>query len=54
VKNPNGRNINWITRTTYGYGGTGVHQSAVILELFEQMKAPIEVRTGDYLLSFLE
>jgi len=54
VQKPDGRDENWLTRTTYGYGGTGPHQSAVILELFERSKTPIEVRTGDYLLGFLE
>jgi len=54
VLNPNANNgVRWVTRTTYGYGGTGPHQSAVILEFFEKRGIPIEARTGDYLLRFL-
>jgi len=53
VDNPNGRDEIWLTRTTFGYGGTGPHQSAVILEFFEKRGIPIEARTGDYLLRFL-
>jgi len=40
-------------RGTYGYGGTGCYESAVIEKGLKLMELPIEVRGGDYLLSLL-
>jgi len=42
-----------IFRGTYGYFGTGPHESALIEAAFEKLGFPFEVRDGDYLLSFL-
>jgi len=53
VDNPDGRDEIWLTRTTFGYGGTGPHQSAVILEFFERLGGRIEVRSVDCLLGWL-
>jgi len=53
VESPNREDEVWLVRTTYGYAGTGPNQSAIILEFFEKLRAPIEVRSADYLLGFL-
>jgi len=45
-------NYNRIFRGTFGYGGTGPHQSAWIESCFEKFNLPFEVRGGDYLLNF--
>lgn len=42
-----------IFRGTYGYGGTGPHESALIEACFEKTGFYFEVRDGDYLLNFL-
>jgi hypothetical protein len=41
-------------RGTFGYWGTGPHESALIETIFEQHKLYFEVRDGDYLLNFFE
>jgi len=58
-----GERRNLMFRGTFGYWGTGPHEAAKIEQFFELMfghsdvsgniVAPIEVRSGDYLLSFL-
>jgi len=45
--------VNLIFRGTFGYFGTGPHESALIEAIFEKLNFTIEVRDGDYLLSFL-
>lgn len=40
-------------RGTYGYGGEGPHQSALVEKFFEILRVPLEVRCGDYLLGLL-
>jgi len=40
-------------RGTYGYGGTGVHQSAFIEKALKMLRLPIDERDGDYLLTLL-
>jgi len=40
-------------RGTYGYWGTGPHESALIEQFFEHLKWPIEVRGPDYLLDLI-
>jgi len=45
---------NHIFRGTFGYGGTGPHESALVEEVLERMNCMIELRSGDYLLSFIE
>ena len=42
-----------VFRGTYGYYGTGCHESALIEKMFEMLKFPITVRDGDYLLTLL-
>ena len=41
-------------RGTFGYWGTGPHESALIEAIFEQHGLTFEVRDGDYLLNFFE
>jgi len=45
---------NNIFRGTYGYGGTGPHESALVEEVLIRMNCTIEVRNGDYLLGFIK
>jgi len=45
---------NHIFRGTFGYGGTGPHESALVEEVLDRMNCMIEVRNGDYLLGFVE
>jgi len=45
---------NHIFRGTFGYGGTGPHESALVEEVLERMNCMMELRSGDYLLSFIE
>ncbi|RLI73386.1 hypothetical protein DRO97_07600 [Archaeoglobales archaeon] len=40
-------------RGTYGYGGSGCYESALIEKAIELLELPIEVRSGDYLLALL-
>ena len=42
-----------VYRGTYGYGGCGPHESALIEEFLERNGYPIELRGGDYLLNIL-
>lgn len=49
-----GKDHNSIFRGTFGYGGTGPHESALIEAAFESFNLNFEVRDGDYLLGFLE
>lgn len=44
---------NLIFRGTFGYWGTGPHESALIEAIFEKRGLFFEVRDGDYLLNFL-
>ena len=44
----------FVFRGTFGYWGTGPHESALIEEIFEQHGLTFEVRDGDYLLNFFE
>jgi len=41
-------------RGTYGYWGTGCHESAMIEALAEKLGLQFEVRDGDYLLNFFQ
>jgi hypothetical protein len=41
-------------RATFGYYGTGPHEAALIEEVFERQHLPLELRSADYLLGFLE
>lgn len=45
--------FNHVFRGTYGYGGTGPHESALIEACFECCGLYFEVRDGDYFLNFL-
>jgi hypothetical protein len=45
---------NFAFRGTYGYWGTGPHESALIEAIFESSKLFFEVRDGDFLLNFFE
>ena len=45
---------NFVFRGTFGYWGTGPHESALIETIFEQHDLFFEVRDGDYLLNFFE
>ena len=40
-------------RGTYGYGGSGPHQSALVEKFFELIHLKLETRCGDYLLGLL-
>ena len=40
-------------RGTFGYGGCGPHESAMIEEFLERKGYPIELRGGDYLLDII-
>ncbi|MCD6593127.1 hypothetical protein J7L00_03485 [Candidatus Bathyarchaeota archaeon] len=42
-----------VFRGTYGYGGSGPHESALIEEFLERNGYPIEFRGGDYLLDII-
>jgi hypothetical protein len=42
----------FVFRSTYGYGGRGPHESALIETCFERLCLIFEVRDGDYLLNF--
>ena len=48
-----GREVIVFFRRTYGYAGTGPHQSAFVEKFFKLFKYPIQTRCGDYLLSLL-
>ena len=48
-----GEDYNRIFRGTFGYCGTGPHESALIEAAFEAYELCFEVRDGDYLLGFL-
>jgi hypothetical protein len=48
-----GEDYNRIFRGTFGYCGTGPHESALIEAVFEAYELYFEVRDGDYLLGFL-
>ena len=48
-----GKDYNRIFRGTFGYGGTGPHESALIEACFEEHGLFFEIRGGDYLLNFL-
>lgn len=45
--------VNHVFRGTFGYGGTGPHESALIEACFEKFGLYFEVRDGDYLINFL-
>lgn len=45
-------NGNLAFRGTYGYCGTGPHESALVEAYLEKAKYRLEVRDGDYLLEF--
>jgi hypothetical protein len=45
---------NHIFKGTYGYSGTGPHESALVEEVLERMNCMVEIRSGDYLLRFVE
>jgi len=47
------KDYNYIFRGTYGYGGTGPHESALVEACFEKCGLSFEVRDGDYLINFL-
>ena len=47
------KDYNRIFRGTYGYGGTGPHESALVEACFEKFGLCFEVRNGDYLINFL-
>jgi len=44
---------NLVFRGTFGYYGTGPHESALVEACFERLGLFFEVRDGDYLLSFI-
>ena len=48
-----GREVIVFFRGTYGYAGTGPHQSAFVEKFFKLFRYPIQTRCGDYLLSLL-
>jgi hypothetical protein len=48
-----GEDYNRVFRGTFGYCGTGPHESALIEAAFEAYELYFEVRDGDYLLGFL-
>ena len=45
---------NFVFRGTFGYWGTGPHESALIEAIFENYGLQFEVRDADYLLQFFE
>ena len=42
----------YVFRGTFGYDGTGPHESALAEAVFEKVGFQLEVRDGDYLLGF--
>jgi hypothetical protein len=45
-------NKNYIFRGTYGYAGTGCHESALVEAACDILKIPIELHSGDILIRF--
>jgi len=41
-------------RGTYGYGGTGPHESALVEELFDRIGLPVELRSADFIITLLQ
>ena len=46
--------VNHIFRGTSGYAGTGASESALVEEMLSRIGYPVELRSGDHLLSFIE
>lgn len=43
----------YVFRGTYGYYGSGPHQSAIVEVAIADLKLPVELRGGDYLLTLI-
>jgi len=48
-----GKEVIAFFRGTYGYAGTGPHQSAFIEKFFKLFRYPMQTMSGDYLLTLL-